>query len=229
LVTAEAKSAWQQYTNILAQAQAAEMQPGAAGAVAPAAPTAVTAGATQQQQDRQQPDAADVSTPTAKRQRLEPSPTVAEAAAAAAAHAAQQAEQPLAPAAAATDVTGQQSAPPARLADVCDTVGAVVVDACGCVAAGVSSGGLALKTEGRVGEAAVIGAGCWAADGTWASDVPTEPGQQQSAAATPVGGILHPLPGDKTVAALHAVCCVSLQHSMSLQHWITRELLSPLW
>jgi hypothetical protein len=47
-----------------------------------------------------------------------------------------------------------------------DTVGAVVVDGrTGAVAAAVSSGGLALKAPGRVGEAAIWGAGCWAADG----------------------------------------------------------------
>ncbi|KAI9463591.1 nucleophile aminohydrolase [Lactarius psammicola] len=44
-----------------------------------------------------------------------------------------------------------------------DTVGAVVVQGdAGDVAAGVSSGGLLLKPSGRVGEAAVFGAGCWA-------------------------------------------------------------------
>ncbi|KAJ6218291.1 hypothetical protein RDWZM_009448 [Blomia tropicalis] len=43
-----------------------------------------------------------------------------------------------------------------------DTVGAISVDNQGVVSSGVSSGGLILKQEGRVGQASIFGAGCWA-------------------------------------------------------------------
>jgi beta-aspartyl-peptidase (threonine type) len=57
-----------------------------------------------------------------------------------------------------------------------ETVGAVACDAHGRIAAATSTGGVAGKRRGRVGDSAVLGAGTWA-DGRTAAGSATGPGE----------------------------------------------------
>ncbi|KAG5654406.1 hypothetical protein H0H81_003230 [Sphagnurus paluster] len=61
-----------------------------------------------------------------------------------------------------TRLTSSQSMAAGSLTDIQDTVGAVAFQNAEAVAAAVSSGGILLKHPGRIGEAAIFGAGCWA-------------------------------------------------------------------
>ncbi|KAL4418886.1 hypothetical protein ABPG77_010055 [Micractinium sp. CCAP 211/92] len=126
----------------------------------------------------------------------------------------------------AVDDQGQQpvgQAVRAPAADKCadclyDTVGCVALAPGGGVAAGVSSGGIVLKMEGRVGEAAVYGAGCWAqqpgsSSGSPAAaaspkDVPAAAGRQ----------------GDQPPAGASLACSVTGVGERVMQHLLAREL-----
>ncbi|KXS20377.1 N-terminal nucleophile aminohydrolase [Gonapodya prolifera JEL478] len=64
-------------------------------------------------------------------------------------------------------VVGIEAASPTDEEDFShDTVAAIALDHLSNIASACSSGGISLKMPGRVGEAAVYGAGCWAQNGT---------------------------------------------------------------
>ncbi|KAK9809785.1 hypothetical protein WJX73_006512 [Symbiochloris irregularis] len=79
-----------------------------------------------------------------------------------------------------------------------DTAGCIFVDSAGQMAAGVSSGGIALKVDGRIGEAAMHGCGCWASSSS---------GRGQASVACSVTGVGEPV----MRTGLARSCCQRLQ------------------
>lgn len=117
----------------------------------------------------------------------------------------------------------QQPSPPQREASeeggascFYDTVGCVVLAPDGSVAAGVSSGGILLKAEGRVGEAAAFGAGCWAQAAQPAAPRPSvPPKQQQEQAAAEQQAAVPPLPA--------LACSVTGVGEAVMRHLLARD------
>lgn len=94
---------------------------------------------------------------------------------------------------------------PCIIQGVQDTVGAIAMDTDGNISAAVSSGGISLKHSGRLGPAAMYGAGCWAHN--WKSDKKT------GVAITTSGSGEHLM---RTLFAQKCAECVQTQESGSL-------------
>ncbi|XP_078787554.1 threonine aspartase 1 isoform X4 [Oryzias latipes] len=100
-----------------------------------------------------------------------------------------------------------------------DTVGAVVVDLEGNVAAAVSSGGLAMKHPGRIGQAAHYGCGCWAENArnidSYSTAVSTSGSPFLASEDRVLGGVI----------VLRCCTCVEAQSSQNIQG----KLVEFLW
>ncbi|XP_033734532.1 threonine aspartase 1-like isoform X2 [Pecten maximus] len=113
---------------------------------------------------------------------------------------------------------------PCIIQGVQDTVGAVAMDSDGNVSAAVSSGGISLKHSGRLGPAAMYGAGCWAHN--WKSD------KKAGVAITTSGSGEHLM---RTLFAQKCAECVQTQDSGSLgvslafrDHFLESDYLSGI-
>lgn len=119
-----------------------------------------------------------------------------------------------------------------------DTVGAVALDASGCIAAGTSTGGTLSKAPGRVGDSSLIGCGCYADNesaavsltgwgepimklvlGKWAVDRVAVGNTPQEAASDAIAYLFRRLGGHGGIILLGPDGSVGLAHNTPRMAW----------